>query len=260
MPQPNQPSNPFEKVQPITSGLDLSSIFQTTEENNNQSKTKEEQSSLEVKLERLDGEIFKISQTESDYAPSDSLSVSELMEALEKYICIVTFRKISNGATRVMTCTRNTTLGNAGTSGKARFFGKLKVPRVNSRLRSSVINTPYPKSGLITVFDMDIRFYRSFYYRTIESVDIKVEKTKAQEKKNERILNIVDLLNRAKEEGKPFGAIQEQQPLETKTSEQPIEILSAGLKVKKNRIKITEAREAPQNVIPIVTKEDSENT
>lgn len=258
---PDQQSNPFDKVKPLTEGLDLSSIFSDQQEQNKQEESEEEDaSSLEIKLERLDGEIFKISQADSDYAPSDSLSMSELMEALEKYICVITFRKITNGQIRIMTCTRNTQLGNAGRTGKARFFGKLKVPRVNSRLKSSIIETPYPKSGLITVFDMDLRFYRSFYYRTIESIDVQVEKTSKEEKKNERILNIVDLLNRAKEEGRPFGSIQEQKPLETEVNQNPIEITSAGLKVKRNKIKITEAPEVKTNVIPIVTKEDNENT
>lgn len=260
MPPPDQQPDPFDKVKPLTNGLDLSSIFPDQQEQNKQEEPEEDASSLEIKLERLDGEIFKIAQTDSDYAPSDSLSMSELMEALEKYICVVTFRKITNGQTRIMTCTRNTNLGNAGRTGKARFFGKLRVPRVNSRLKSSIIETPYPKSGLITVFDMDLRFYRSFYYRTIESIDVQVDKTQKEEKKNERMLNIVDLINRAKEEGRPFGAIQPQQPLETEVKQNPIEITSAGLKVKRNKIKITEAPEVKTNVIPIVTREDNENT
>ena len=74
------------------------------------------------------------------------------------------------------------------------------------------------------------------------------------------MLNIVDLINRAKEEGRPFGAIQPQQPLETEVIQSPIEITSAGLKVKRNKIKITEAPEVKTNVIPIVTREDNENT
>jgi hypothetical protein len=260
MPPPNQQPDPFDKVKPITEGLDLSAIFADQKESKEKEEDEEDQSTLEIKLERLDGEIFKISQTDSDYAPSDSLSMGELMEALEKYICVVTFRKITNGQTRIMTCTRNTNLGNAGRTGKARFFGKLKVPRVNSRLKSSIIESPYPKSGLITVFDMDLRFYRSFYYKTIESIDVQVDKTAKEEKKNERILNIVDLINRAKEEGTPFGFIQEQTPLETEVKENPIEITNAGLKVRRNKIKVNENLKAEENVIRVVTKEDSENT
>lgn len=257
----NQQSDPFDKIKPITDGLNISNIFQDQKEQAEKSSEEEnEKTSLDIKLQKLDGEIFKIAQTDSDYAPSDSLSMSELMEALEKYICVVTFRKITNGQTRIMTCTRNTNLGNAGRTGKARFFGKLKVPRVNSRLKSSIIESPYPKSGLITVFDMDLRFYRSFYYRTIESIDIQVDKTQKEEKKNERMLNIVDLLNRAKEEGTPFGSIRPEEPLKTNVQENPIDILSSGLKINRKPIKISESLQAKENVIPIVTDKNSENT
>lgn len=74
----------------------------------------------------------------------------ELVESLKKEVLVVTFDKLS-GDERVMTCTKDTNV----------------IPEENHQKDSG----REPKPGLINVWDVNAKGYRSFYYDRVKKVE-----------------------------------------------------------------------------------------
>ena len=85
-------------------------------------------------------------------------SMDWMKDQLEKNVCLVLFKKKLNGQYRSMKCTRNLS----------------KLPR-NRKTMISTIENPHGYDNIITVWEVESREWKSFYYESVHSFTVLLE-------------------------------------------------------------------------------------